>query len=128
MVIEHKLDKIDWNLSALIAEELGGLLAKATNNYLNGNLPNMFYCLKAIKMRVIQNIKVDERKILSDKEKEIDKQILNLKFIGKKKRKELFIAQSNLARTIEEYNELVLDLLDKYEFLFKKQSDHKRMF
>lgn len=128
MVIEHKLDKIDWNLSALIAEELGGLLSKATTNYLNGDLSNMFYCLKAIKMRVIQNIKLEERKILFEKEKEIDKQILNLKFINKKNKKEILIAQSNLARTIEEYNELVLDLLDKYEFLFKKQSDHKRMF
>lgn len=122
------IDKVSWNLAAGIIMEIQNLLAKANTNYISGRITKCFHCLKAIKMRIIQNLSQEERLHLKKLEEEIHKKMYALESTSTEDGKEWHIAKGEVCNLVENYNETILDLLDKYGFLIEKKQDYKKMF
>ena len=106
-------DKVSWNISQGLLIDISNTLAHANNYYLRGNTSKWFYYLKAVKMRVIQSLKPDERKEFSSKESKITNSNP---------------LKDNVSLLIEEYNELLMDKLNKYGYLIRPELDSTKMF
>lgn len=105
---EDDVTKVAWNLSSNLIMEIGSLLQKATVRYLRGDIEGWFFCLKAIKMRIIQHLDKDEREDLKEKESSMAEQKNNSQELGK---------------LTEQYNTKIMDLLNRYGYLIGEKED-----
>jgi len=126
-------EQVSWTLSLVLIQQLGNLLQQATYYFLKGDIENAFFRLKAVRMRIIQNLKEKSK----DKERtkcfEIETEFSKNKIIrdinsdgiinnaDKRKIKE------NQMRLYENYNTLIMDLLEKYGYLIRKREDNTRI-
>lgn len=110
--------EVSWNASYGLIAQISNLLDLGNKRYLAGKPKEEFFILKAIKKRVIQSLKPEERKDLSDKEEEITS-ILDSTNLEEKKK---------IHKLVEEYNEKLMDYLDYYGYLIQKKTDMGRMF
>jgi len=119
-------EQVSWTLSLALINHLASLLQQATNYYLAGDIEKAFFRLKAVRMRIIQNLKDTdkhpERKKCIDKEIEFAKKKINKKLLTDNPGDYLKAKQDQM-RTYEEYNTLIMDLLEKYGYLIKKRED-----
>lgn len=123
-------EQVSWNLSEALIQQLGGLLQQASVYYVDRRYPRCFDCLKAIKLRVIQSLSEEERNNFITKEEDImlrNNLDSNEKLIQKEYPKWLD-NRKKLVMAIDSYNTLLMDTLQKYGYLIKKQEDVKRMF
>ena len=123
--------QVGWNLSQGLLFEIGNLLVLANQKYLAGDRERWFYTLKAIKFRVIHSFRKEEREALKKLEATIQGGIGRIERfehhsitnMDKEELQQLRTANQKINK-IEEYNELLMDYLDKYSYLIKKKEDH----
>lgn len=118
--------EVSWNLSQAVIYELQNLLTQATNNYIRGDPIKSYFCLKAVKMRVIASFKPEERKSLRKLEIDIAEQITQIRKEEDSLRKQELL--NIFSAHYEFYNEKLIDLLDKYGYLISKKQETSRMF
>lgn len=130
---EDSKEKVEWNLSKFLIQEIGMLLQRATTLYINGKYARAIECLIAAKMRVIQGMNNDERKAFTSKEKEI-RDILIKETIAKMKgdwspEMEDWIInhRPQTAVLIEEYNTLLMDTLKTLGYTIQLKKDKTNM-
>lgn len=123
-------EQVSWTLSLQLIQQLGSLLQQATNYYLKGDIENAFFRLKAVRMRIIQNLKEK----VKDNERgrclklEIDFVKNKLGLINKLEHPDKHSkARQEQMRLYEDYNTLIMDLLDKYGYLIRKREDNTRI-
>jgi len=116
-------ERVSWNLAEALIIQLGNLLAQSNSNYLNGRIDKAFFCLKVIRQRIIQSLKPDERKQIIELEKEFVgngfSKVNQIKEYQNQKQKQMVV--------YEKYNTLIMDFLEKYGYLIKKQEDDTRI-
>jgi uncharacterized ubiquitin-like protein YukD len=114
-------EQVAWNLASQLLMEIGNLLNHANSHFLNGRIDLAFYNLKAVKFRIIQNLKPEERKKFTEIEKDLAKEI-------EEDEEESTIKISNKGEVLfEKYNELLMDSLEKYGYTIKKQEDRTQI-
>ena len=126
-----EIERVAWNLSQAIIAELQKLLTASSVAYLKKDFPKMFSCLKAVKLRVISNLDKAERETLKSMEGIIEKNMGVFDFLSTEllfDHDELTVKKARsqamrLIKKIEDYNEIVMDLLEKYGFLISKSDD-----
>jgi hypothetical protein len=128
---ETETFEVAWNLSQALIMEISNLLQRANNHYLKGELDKAFYCLKAIKFRIIQDLNPEERKVLSDLEDTYSQLIHALAEFTSSPNN----AKNNMPENVikiskqkgpegyEKYNETLMDLLGKYGYTISKKED-----
>ena len=109
--------KVAFNLSQFMMIELHRLLHKSHNYYLQCDWKRCFHTLRCIKFNVIQSLTKEEREQLRHLE---DTTLL----ITRNNR----VLENELRKRTEEYNEMLMDVLETHGFLVKEKEDHKRMF
>jgi hypothetical protein len=124
--------KVAWNASQGIISEISSRRTMANTFFINGNLKKAFITLISIKQSVLQSFEKHERKKLTDVEEKFNKiksalsNSLSLSF--NKKDKDMFSLANRITNKLySEYNELLMDLLDKKGYLIGEQSDSSRM-
>jgi len=119
-------EKVSWTLSMALIIQLSDLLKSATNLYLVGNIDSAFFRLKAVRMRIIQNLKATaknpERQICLKYEIEFSKLRLNKEDLIKDKAR-YYETKDKQMMVYEKYNTTIMDLLEKYGYLIKKRED-----
>jgi len=116
---EKNSEQVSWNLSQALINEISSLLLQSNTQYLQGKIDQAFFSLKAIKLRIIQN--------LSEEECQAFRKLENLSFLKLEKATEqqkLFL----IGRNYENYNNLVMRSLQKYGFLIPFKQSSKQMF
>lgn len=96
--------------------------------YIKDNLELALYSLKAIRQRIIQSLDEIERKTTSEKEIEIQKLCSSYKLMmnnrGFDNLGQSYIELRNkMFLVYEEYNTILMDLLEKYGYLVQKKED-----
>ena len=119
-------EKVSWTLSMALIIQLSDLLKSATNLYLVGNIDSAFFRLKAVRMRIIQNLKATaknpERQTCLKYEIEFSKLRLNKEDLIKDKAR-YYETKDKQMMVYEKYNTTIMDLLEKYGYLIKKRED-----
>lgn len=126
---EKKEQKVSWNLSESLIQEIGDLLKEASRTYIQNHFDKTFSILKAVRMRIIDRLKDDELKIFVDME---NKMYLLSKL---KNNREDFGAQSleNLKysyefwKLLDDYNNMLLKTMRKYGYLIQAKEDKTRL-
>jgi len=108
--------KVAFNLSHLMMGELQGLIHLSNKCYLRCDWKGCFHTLRCIKRNVIQSLTKEERKQL--------KQLEDTTFLMARTQRE----KNELRKKTEEYNEMLMDVLEAHGFLVKEREDHKKMF
>ncbi len=130
--------QVEWNLSGPLIAEIAGLLALASAHNLKGKYQKQFITLRAVRMRFIQNLEKDERKNLYDTESEFASNMSKSKMTAEEIRcmhdgshdsraKDRTLAWNTAMTSLEEYNTLIMDLLDKYGFLLNRKTDSSKI-
>jgi len=102
--------KSKFNMSGLIMQHLANMMQMASNCYRNGNIAGWFYEWKNIKFQIIAELDKEERKSLSNKEKEISKLINNKNVV-------------DAVEKIEEYLIEIQDYIKEKEIGLVEKSD-----
>jgi len=108
--------KVAFNLSQLMMMELQGLMHLSNKCYLRCDWKGCFHTLRCIKFNVIQSLTKAERDQLKQLE---DTTILMTR--GNREK-------NLLRKRTEEYNEMLMDVLEAHGFLVKEREEHKKMF
>lgn len=125
-------DKRSWNLSQYWIQNINGSLLKAHKFWANDRPDLSFTFFREAKLKVIPNLKEDQREKLKKKEIEIKKIIAEYtskkaqlgSFPDPKTELELIGKPLEEAKqALEEYNEILLDLMDEYELLLSRKED-----
>lgn len=113
-------DKVSWNLSMPLLQQIGNQLQSSNLYFLNGKIEQAFFCLRVIRMRIIHSINTAERKKCSDAEKAFSRNPNNP--VNEKVKYSTF--KEKQYNMYDEYNTIIMDLLEKYGYTIKKQEDH----
>ncbi len=127
---EKRHDVVSWNLSALLIQEIAGLLSKASTSYIAGKNEASFETLKAVKMRCIQSLNKDERAELKKIEETFSKEsikLIGLQAFDPNTSKTKSQVNYYLRNTLNEYNEVLMDMLHKYGYLIEAKKDATKM-
>jgi flagellin-specific chaperone FliS len=124
--------KVAWNASQGIISEISNRRATANTFFINGNIKKAFNTLISMKQSVIQSFKPEEREELKKIETNFHRiynalsSTLSQSFNSKDK--EIFNSANVISnRLYSNYNELLMDLLNKRGYLVGEQSDASRM-
>lgn len=124
--------KVAWNASQGIISEISNRRAMANTFFINGNIKKAFNTLISMKQSVIQSFNPEEREELKKIELNFHKvynalsSALSQSF--NQKDKEIFNSANIISnRLYSQYNELLMDLLNKRGYLVGEQSDASRM-
>jgi len=124
--------KVSWNASEGLIMEICNRRAMANTHYINGNMRKAFTTLITIKQSVIQSFAVDEREQLKEIETKFNTISSALYPSGSSSfnpivrnayQQALFISKKFYAL----YNDLLMDLLEKYGYLIGEQTDASMM-
>ena len=121
--------QVSWNLSQSIIQEMSNLFQRADDNYINRNYSKAFECYRTIKQRAIQSFNPEERKKFQAIEEEI---LLSLSASSdeniKNNHPALFRkAINNIFKKLDEYNTLLMDTLNKYNYLIPPKKDRTKL-
>ena len=129
-------DKSSWNLSGYLVNSIGEHFTKAHQAYTNNRPDICFVNLKIIKMKIIANLKEEERSEL----KKIEEQIIPMMAIWNNKHSKLtgFYSEKEKIKSevsilpkildeLEKYNETLMDFMENYNLLFSKQLDRTKI-
>ena len=126
-------EQVSWTLSLELIKQLANLLQQATYYYLKGDIENAFFRMKTVRMRIIQNLKEDKKNKERTKCFELEAEFVKNKIIrdvnldGVLDNKDRRNIKENQMRIYEEYNTLIMDLLEKYGYLIRKREDNTRI-
>ena len=109
----EEVEKVGWNLSMALIMELTNNLHNANRYYLEGNPTKAFFCLKAVKMRIIHNLSFLEREHCLIMEGDFLKQ----------KAMQTPDKPAMTTNAYEKFNEFIMDLLCKYGYTETKKED-----
>ena len=124
--------KVSWNASQGLIMELSNRRSYANSFYVNGKIRQAFNTLVAIKQSVIQSFDPDERESLRKIENKFDK-VANYLYascsnsFNKELRIAFSLSKSMAIKIYSEYNDCLMDLLEKYGYLISEQTDSSRM-
>lgn len=131
-------DKVSWNMADALMREIGEHLGQANKLLVNAypdNIVRAFRELLAVKRRIIQSLKPEERKTFLRKEKAIRLIIgayryytrlnkdLETRTPKNAKLSHKYIGM--LVNHLDQYNETLMDLLEDRGYLIAKQKDTK---
>jgi hypothetical protein len=124
--------KVSWNASQGLISEISNRRSYANTFFINGDMKKALKTLISIKDSVIQSLSPDERNFLSQMELKFNKVSFFLtrssSYSFNKKTREGYLFAKELATTIySQYNEKLMDSLNKYGYLIGEQSDSSRM-
>ena len=126
------LKKVSWNASQGLITEIANRRSYANTFFVNGNIKKALNTLISIKQSVIQSFNSGERKSLKEIEEKFNmcSGFLSSSSSGSfnKKTRELYSLAKNIATKIYSgYNDMLMDLLDKYGYLIGEQTDASQM-
>ncbi len=124
--------KVAWNASQGLIMEISNRRTYANTFFVNRNIRKAFDTLIAIKQSVIQSLNPEERKKLKRYEKQFEligsalSKSSGMSFnVGT--RMNFSRANSVGKKIYSNYNDLLMDLLDKYGYLIGEQTDSSKM-
>lgn len=124
--------KVAWNASEGLIMEISNRRSMANSHFISGSIKKAFKTLISIKQSVIQSFNDSERNDL----KKIESKFLQLSPIlsssysssFNNKSRELFsLANQIISKEYSNYNDKLMDLLEKYGYLIGEQSDSSKM-
>jgi hypothetical protein len=124
--------KVAWNASEGLIMEISNRRSMANSHFISGSIKKAFKTLISIKQSVIQSFNASERNDL----KKIESKFLQLSPILSSnysssfntKSRELFsLANQIISKEYSDYNDKLMDLLEKYGYLIGEQSDSSKM-
>ena len=113
-------DKVSWNLSMPLLQQIGNNLQDSNNNFLNGRIEKAFFCLKVIRMRIIHSLNKDERKLCAD----IEKRFKRNPHSNINQKSKYYDFKNEQYTLYDDFNTLIMDLLEKYGYTIKEQEDN----
>lgn len=119
-----------FNLSQGLMMDLQLLLNKAVQDFIRGDIKGFYYNLKGIKLMFSFSFSKEERNELKQLEQKISVELqkLSVDNVGFQRiDNRQIIAKRNALKAIEDYNEKILDLLDKYDLLLKRKEDRTKI-
>jgi len=124
--------KVSWNASQGLIMELSNRRSYSNTFFVNGDIRKAFNTLVSIKQSVIQSFSDKERRVLQKIEDRFSKVSVYLYSSSAnswdKKIRDAYLLSSRLSNKIyAEYNEVLMDLLEKYGYLIGEQTDSSRM-
>jgi len=124
--------KVSWNASQGLIMELSNRRSYSNTFFVNGDIRKAFNTLVAIKQSVIQSFSKPERQTLSKIEEKFNRFSAYLYSTSanswNKKIREAYLLSKNLScKVYAEYNETLMDLLEKYGYLIGEQTDSSKM-
>jgi len=124
--------KVAWNASQGLIMEISNRRSYANTFFVNGDIKKAFQTLISIKQSVIQSFNKEERASLEKIEKKFERINSALAYGNSHSfsldvRKAHGMAKNFAGKIYAEYNEFLMDLLDKYGYLIGEQSDASRM-
>ena len=130
MVDETK--KVSWNASQGLIMELSNRRSYSNTFFVNGEIRKAFNSLVAIKQSVIQSFNKEEREKLTEIEEKFNRFSAYLYPTSanswNKEIRDAFLSSKNLScKVYAEYNEKLMDLLERYGYLIGEQTDSSRM-
>lgn len=135
--MEEYSDKSAWNLSQLWLQGINADLIRA-HTYFSQGKPNLsFIFFKVAKMKLLPNLKKDEREVLAKMEVEISPKIKRWEIANAELSRGFHTPEDKIRLTaqlrdmalssLEAYNEALLDFMEKYHLLLKKESDKTKI-
>lgn len=129
---EGGIKQVSWNASGNLIMEISNKRSQSNNNFIEGNIKKAFNTLITIKNSVIQSLDLEERKSLSDIEKKFQKitRALNTSLSSSfnTHAKHVYTDAYHLAtKFYSEYNEKLMDILEKYGYLMSEKADISSM-
>ena len=127
MIEESEPLQVSWNLSQMLLQEISELLYISSHAFVERRLSKAFESLKGVRMRIVQSLNQEERKQLSTIEEQARQRILIENSVGMPSN----IYDGNrgkLAKIVEVYNDMIMDMLEKYGYLIAKKEDVKKVF
>lgn len=129
---EEDIKKVSWNASQGLIMELSNRRSYANTFFVNGDTRKAFNTLVAIKQSVIQSLNEEERKQLVEIETKFERFSAYLHKTSANswdvKIRDAFLSSKKLSNKIyADYNEILMDLLDKYGYLIGEQTDASKM-
>jgi len=126
------IKRVAWNASEGLIMEISNRRSSANTHFISGNLKRAFATLTAIKQSAIQSFDTTERKNLRNIEDKFAKisSALNSSMAGSfnKDERDLHAKAFRLCLKIySEYNDMLMDLLERYGYLIGEQSDASKM-
>lgn len=125
-------DKVSWNAAQGIILEISNRRQQANTFFIQSNIGKAFTTLISIKQSVIQSFNKEERKQLEEIEDRFW-QVSGLLTgsaavaLNKETRDVAQLARRIAYKLYPEYNDLLMDLLNKYGYLVGQKSDASRM-
>ena len=124
--------KVSWNASQGLIMELSNRRSYSNTFFVNGDIRKAFHSLVAIKQSVVQSFNKEEREQLNKIEEKFERFSAYLHKTSANswdtKTREAFLSSKKLScKVYAEYNELLMDLLDKYGYLIGEQTDASKM-
>ena len=128
----EEVAKVSWNASQGLIAEISNRRASANTHFINGNIRKAFNTLVAMKQSVIQSIADGDRKklkLLEDKFNDFSKYLYlsSASSFNKKDREIYSLAKKVSTKIYSEYNDLLMDLLQKAGYLIGELSDASKM-
>lgn len=126
---EEEIQRVNFNVSQALAYELMTLRVRANENIVKGDLLSLFNCLRAMRRTATGSIPNSKRKAFTILEGKI---AFFLNEFIKSKRGFSHDNKVNLScgrayKLIEEYDELLMDVLQEIGFLMGRKSDASKI-
>ena len=135
MLVILKMDeskKVSWNASQGLIAEISNRRSYANTFFVMGDIRKAFNTLRAVKQSVIQSLNKPERKELEVIEEKFARYSIALyKTYSNSWNGELnkaySVSKKLSIKVYSEYNDCLMDILDKYGYLIGEQSDSSKM-
>jgi len=124
--------KVSWNASQGLIMELSNRRSYSNTFFVNGDIRKAFNTLVAIKQSVIQSFNEKERAKLTAIEEKFNRFSAYLYSTSanswdKKIRDAFLLSKKISCKVYSEYNEVLMDFLEKYGYLIGEQTDSSKM-
>ena len=127
---DYSTDKVEWNMANLLNIELARLRSKANDHWINKEYSKAVDTLMAMKMTGGHVMHKEERVKLTSIEQQLEIPLAEYMGISSVNTNDVMkgrVAVIKVRRLYLQYNELVMDLLEKYGFLGGRKKDAGRM-
>ena len=127
-------EEVAWNLSQAIIDQIGLLISSFVKNYKVYDYEKAFRDMKSIRLIIVANLNTNERTDTKSKEKSLDFLLSQRSFASNKdgfdNTKQIEFSKKNgkdLIKNLDDYVELLMDLLKKYGYLIPVKEDKKNL-
>ena len=124
--------EVAWNASEGLIMELSNRRSLANSYFIQGNIKRAFSTLISIKQSVIQSFNKGEReelKVIENKFQRISSALYgsNASSFNKNLNEAYSLARGLTNKYYNEYNDKLMDLLEKYKYLIGEKTDSSKM-